>query len=184
MRTEAALRLARPRAALALPAVALALGCLALATRPLAWRSAATLVLVGAIGLLGPVFVREQHASRARWLGAVALGVAAFVAARFIDVPLGHPLLLAAAGMNVLAAIAEEAFFRRFAYGWLARWGPGVAIVGSTVMFALVHVPQYGLAVLPIDLAAGALLGWQRWATGSWTAPAVTHAVANLLQMG
>jgi hypothetical protein len=25
------------------------------------------------------------------------------------------------------------------------------------------------------------LLGWQRYASGRWTVPAVTHAVANLL---
>jgi hypothetical protein len=36
---------------------------------------------------------------------------------------------------------------------------------------------------LPIDLAAGAVLGWQRWATGSWAVPAVTHVVANLLMV-
>jgi hypothetical protein len=35
--------------------------------------------------------------------------------------------------------------------------------------------------VLPLDLAAGLLLGWQRATTGSWAAPAVTHVVANLL---
>jgi membrane protease YdiL (CAAX protease family) len=35
--------------------------------------------------------------------------------------------------------------------------------------------------VLPLDLAAGLLLGWQRQATGSWAVPAATHVVANLL---
>lgn len=165
-------------------ALAIALGCLALASRPLAWRSVATLVLVGVIGLLGPVAVREQRAGRARWLAATGLGAAAFLAARMIDVPIARPFAFAAVGMHVLAGFAEEAFFRRFVYGWLARWGVVLAIAGSAALFALVHVPQYGLAVLPIDLAAGALLGWQRWTTGSWTAPAVTHAIANLLQMG
>jgi hypothetical protein len=42
-------------------------------------------------------------------------------------------------------------------------------------------VPLYGIAVLPVDLGAGLLLGWQRWATGTWTVPAVTHAAANVL---
>jgi hypothetical protein len=36
---------------------------------------------------------------------------------------------------------------------------------------------------MPVDLAAGVLLGWQRWATGSWTASAVTHAAANVLMV-
>jgi membrane protease YdiL (CAAX protease family) len=56
-----------------------------------------------------------------------------------------------------------------------------VAIVGSAVAFALLHVPLYGVAVLPVDLGAGLLLSWQRWACGTWTVPAATHAAANLL---
>jgi hypothetical protein len=35
--------------------------------------------------------------------------------------------------------------------------------------------------VLPIDLAAGLVLSWQRWASGSWRVPAVTHVLANVL---
>lgn len=166
-----------------IPAAAIAFGCLALATRPLAWRAAWTLLLVGAIGVLGSL-PAARAAARMRWLPATALGVAAFVVVRLVEVPVARPFAFAAAGANVLAAIAEEAFFRRYVYGWLARWGAVAAVAGSAALFALVHVPQYGLAVLPIDLAAGALLGWQRWASGTWTAPAATHAVANLLQMG
>jgi membrane protease YdiL (CAAX protease family) len=56
-----------------------------------------------------------------------------------------------------------------------------VAVLGSAVVFALVHLPAYGTAALPVDLGAGLLLSWQRSASGRWTVPAVTHAVANLL---
>jgi len=35
--------------------------------------------------------------------------------------------------------------------------------------------------VFPVDLGAGLLLSWQRWAGGSWGVPAATHAAANLL---
>jgi membrane protease YdiL (CAAX protease family) len=42
-------------------------------------------------------------------------------------------------------------------------------------------VTVYGWWVLPIDIAAGLVLAWQRWATGSWKVPAVTHVLANLL---
>jgi hypothetical protein len=42
-------------------------------------------------------------------------------------------------------------------------------------------VPLYGVAALPVDLGAGLLLSWQRWAAGTWTVPAATHAAANLL---
>jgi len=49
------------------------------------------------------------------------------------------------------------------------------------VLFAIVHVSVYGFAALPIDLAAGLLLSWQRDATGTWTVPAITHVIANAL---
>jgi membrane protease YdiL (CAAX protease family) len=56
-----------------------------------------------------------------------------------------------------------------------------LALVGTSLLFALVHVPLYGWAVFPVDLGAGLLFGWQRWAAGTWTVPAATHAAANLL---
>lgn len=87
----------------------------------------------------------------------------------------------AAVGFGVLAAIAEEAFFRRLLYAWLAPIGAGAAVVGTAVAFALVHVPLYGVDALWLDLGAGLLLSWQRWASGDWRAPAVTHAFANVL---
>ena len=43
---------------------------------------------------------------------------------------------------------------------------------------------QREVADVPVDFAAGMVFGWQRWATGTWSSPAVTHAIANLLQMG
>jgi membrane protease YdiL (CAAX protease family) len=49
------------------------------------------------------------------------------------------------------------------------------------VVFAFVHLPAYGLVAMPVDLGAALLLSWQRYASGRWTVPAVTHAVANLL---
>ena len=39
--------------------------------------------------------------------------------------------------LAVVAAVAEEAFFRRLLYGRLARWGAAVAVVGSAVAFGL-----------------------------------------------
>ena len=86
---------------------------------------------------------------------------------------------------TVVAAVAEEVFFRRLVYGWLASsWGAVVAICGSAVAFAAIHVPVYGFAVLPIDTAAGLLLGWQRWMTGGWSASGLTHVAANLIAEG
>jgi membrane protease YdiL (CAAX protease family) len=56
-------------------------------------------------------------------------------------------------------------------------------MAGSAVLFAVVHVGVYGVWVLPLDVAAGLVLGWQRWATGSWAVPAATHVVANLVMV-
>ncbi|HSO56455.1 MAG TPA: CPBP family intramembrane glutamic endopeptidase [Actinomycetes bacterium] len=86
-----------------------------------------------------------------------------------------------AAGLALGAAVAEEALFRRVLYDRLLRFGVVAAVIGSAGVFALVHLPAYGVAAMPVDLGAALLLSWQRYASGRWTVPAVTHAVANLL---
>ncbi|TMK19265.1 MAG: CPBP family intramembrane metalloprotease [Actinobacteria bacterium] len=85
------------------------------------------------------------------------------------------------AAMMAGASVAEELFFRRFLYGALARRGAAVAVLGSALAFAVVHIPAYGNRVFLLDLAAGGVLSWQRWASGSWTAPAASHIAANLM---
>ena len=71
--------------------------------------------------------------------------------------------------------------FRRLPYDRLLRFGVVAAVGGTAVVFALVHLPAYGVAAMPVDLGAALLLSWQRYASGRWTVPAVTHVVANLL---
>jgi membrane protease YdiL (CAAX protease family) len=106
------------------------------------------------------------------WLSGMVVGTA-------IRPPIGS--LGPAIALNSFAALAEEAFFRGFLYERLARWGVPVAVVVSAMLFALVHLSTYGVAAMPVDLGAGLLFGWQRWASGSWLVPAGTHAFANLL---
>jgi len=164
---------------------ALLCGCVALATRvPGTIGSLWVTAVVGVIGLLGPLPpYGGGRPGVARWLGTVALGVGAFAAARWLRPPLvAAPGLPSAYAANTLAAVAEELFFRRFMYGWLLRWGAGLAAGGSAAAFAAVHLPAYGMRALPIDLAAGLLFGWQRWASHDWWPPALTHVVANILQ--
>ncbi len=117
-----------------------------------------------------------------RWLLVAGLGSLSFLAASTLI--MNNPLPRAATVAilsSVVAAIAEEIFFRRLVYGWLERWGTALAVVGSAALFALIHVPVYGPGVLPLDFAAGLIFAWQRRATGGWTAPAATHVFANLL---
>jgi membrane protease YdiL (CAAX protease family) len=103
------------------------------------------------------------------------------VAASVSGSPVPLPWSAAALPLSLLAAVAEEALFRRLAFARLEPFGAAVAIVGSAVLFGLAHVPAYGLAALPVDVGAGLLFGWQRWVSGTWTVPAATHAVANAL---
>jgi membrane protease YdiL (CAAX protease family) len=173
-----------PRAA----AVVVAGGCALLLLRPVlaSHVSHPTAALVGLFVALAAVSLAWPAASRRSYGGppwlVLGAGVGAFAVGRVFSSgrPPTHALGVAVAA-NTLAAVAEEAFFRRFVFGLLEPYGAGVAIAGSAALFAAVHVTVYGVWVLPIDLAAGALLSWQRWATGSWVVPAVTHAVANIL---
>ena len=110
-------------------------------------------------------------------MGFAAVALSASVA----GTPVPLPWSAAALPLSLLAAVAEEALFRRLAFARLERFGVVVAVVGSALLFGLVHVPAYGLAALPVDVGAGLLFGWQRWASGTWTIPAATHAFANAL---
>jgi membrane protease YdiL (CAAX protease family) len=119
--------------------------------------------------VLGPAIVTA--------FGVTAFGTAAALLPRVALPPVG----VVGIALAMLAAVAEEAFFRRFLMDRLLRYGPAIAIGASALAFAAIHVPFYGAAALWVDLGAGLLLSWQRWASGSWTAPAATHVVANLL---
>jgi membrane protease YdiL (CAAX protease family) len=163
--------------------LAVASGVLALAVRAPSPEAVLVTAGVGAVGGIAPASAAGERGARLPWIWALALGVLPFVvfAAWFRPLPArGGWIVVATASV---AAVAEELFFRRLVYGWLARWGPLLAVAGSAVLFAAVHVPVYGPGILPIDLAAGLVFGWQRWASGTWTAPAATHVVANLLAL-
>jgi len=110
-------------------------------------------------------------------VGAGAVALAWGTAGPRIPTPTGQSALV----LGALAAVAEEAFFRRFLYGRLVRYGALAAVFTSALLFALVHLPAYGLAAFWVDLGAGLLLSWQRWASGSWAVPAATHVLANVL---
>ena len=163
------------------------LGSLVLALRPLSDVGAdtrvvlfgTTYVTVGLASIAVPVGRDRPHLSPVTALG---FGVAAVVATAWLAGPsVPSPWSAAALPLSMLAAMAEEALFRRVAYARLERFGVVVAVAGSALLFGLVHVPAYGLAALPLDVGAGLLFGWQRWASGTWTVPAATHAFANAL---
>ena len=118
--------------------------------------------LVGAVGLVaGPLVLRDTIA---------------------------HPQLhLSAAGFPLWAvvvtgvAVAEEVLVRGVLFTAVEEAaGVAPALVATTVVFALIHVPLYGVGALPLDLAVGLWLGGLRIASGGVMAPATSHAVADL----
>jgi membrane protease YdiL (CAAX protease family) len=170
--------------------VVVAAGLLFLLARPALGASAlaAPLLALGYLSLLVAALGLRGHAASQLapaplgWkvpllLGLVGVAGAAVVAGPVADRRVGG----VAVGLALGAAVAEEALFRRVLYDRLLRFGIVVAVVGSAGVFAVVHLPAYGWAAMPVDLGAALLLSWQRYASGRWTVPAVTHAVANLL---
>jgi membrane protease YdiL (CAAX protease family) len=153
------------------------------------WLLAITYLAVGGGSVLamqtqpaGGVGARSpQDVPVAVLAGVLVLGMAVFALAaagqQTVHVRYGSVGL----GLTGLASVAEEAFFRGLVYRRLARYGAPLAILAGAGGFALIHVLAYPPAALWVDLGAGLVFGWQRWATGSWLVPAGTHLMANLL---
>jgi len=180
----------------ALTALVIATGCALLLARPALLPSgedptARLVALFVALGVVGAAWPLARHATNAparatATAAALAVGLVAFSVGRFATggPAAVHPMFVRAVVLNSLAAVAEEAFFRRLLYGAVdARYGPAAAVAVSAVAFAAVHVTVWGWWVLPVDLAAGLLLSWQRAASGRWSVPAATHVFANVLAL-
>jgi membrane protease YdiL (CAAX protease family) len=102
---------------------------------------------------------------------------------RVTGIPL--PTLLSFLAMGALAApLSEEAAFRGYAMGMLQRaWGYApAAIIGSTVLFAAVHVLQ-GLdaAKLSLYFGAGLIFALIGYFTNSLYAVMVVHSLGDVL---
>lgn len=172
------------RPVLAVTAMAVVLGVFVARPYLVGTRPLLTLFLV--LLVVGWAWPVTDSAERTPASGSAALslafGIGAFGVGRLLAG--GHPPVPSRLGYLMaltLAAVAEEAFFRRFVYAVLRPGGAALAIAGSTILFAMAHITVYGWWVLPLDLGAGLILSWQRWSSGTWTVPAVTHVIANLL---
>jgi membrane protease YdiL (CAAX protease family) len=148
-------------------------------THVAALLSVSAAVLAASLAIPVRADADPRRLSRAAVLAIGGAGVLAAAIAGGRPVPV--PLAAWALPLSLAAAVAEEALFRRAAYGALASRGALAAVVGTALLFALIHVPLYGIAAFPVDLGAGLLFGWQRWASGTWTVPAATHALANMV---
>lgn len=85
--------------------------------------------------------------------------------------------VLAVVAIVILAPIAEELFFRGIVFNaWLREAGRRYAYVGSSLLFAVIHLSV--AAVLPIFLL-GLALAWVYRRTGNLLAPIAMHATVN-----
>jgi membrane protease YdiL (CAAX protease family) len=91
----------------------------------------------------------------------------------------------------VVVALPEELFFRGFLLAMLEKRFPpkrrvlgggiGLALVLSSLAFALIHLPKDGDPRALATFFPGLLFGWMRSATGSILASTLTHAGSNIL---
>jgi hypothetical protein len=89
--------------------------------------------------------------------------------------------MLAWLAVTILVAGAEEIVLRGVLIDAVERaLGPASAVAVTSLLFGLIHVPLYGWAVLPVDLAAGVWLAGLRRVSGGVAAPAVAHVLADL----
>ncbi len=85
--------------------------------------------------------------------------------------------ILSIVALAVWTPFVEELFFRGFVFRGLAnRWGNGVGLVLSAVVFAAMH---YHIGLLLPILVTGLLLGGLYWRTGSLWPSIVVHAIQN-----
>jgi membrane protease YdiL (CAAX protease family) len=143
---------------------------------------------------------RSRRALAAGALGGVALVSLALVGLADVGGPAGASIQLGAAygprlgpgawlaagfapwaAITVLVATAEELVLRGVLFDAVDRVAGGtIAVVATSLAFALIHVPLYGWHVVPLDMGVGLILGGLRVLTGGVTAPASAHVIADL----
>ena len=93
--------------------------------------------------------------------------------------------ILSLLAIALMPALCEETVFRGVVLPSFARAGPVIGLLGSSVLFALIHIDPLGRSVvfhrLPFAFAVGLGLGALRLLTGSLVASMVAHAVLNTI---
>ena len=84
------------------------------------------------------------------------------------------------AAIAALIATLEETSIRGVLYRrWAEEGGTVAAILAGAAVFALIHLPRYGLEAMPLDAAVGLALGGLRALTGRVLPCAVAHTLAD-----
>jgi membrane protease YdiL (CAAX protease family) len=79
---------------------------------------------------------------------------------------------------GIVAPVAEEVFFRGVVYGFLRRWGVAVALVLSTVLFALTHDVSHGFPLTQV--VGGILFAAAYEVEKNLLVPITIHCLGNL----
>jgi membrane protease YdiL (CAAX protease family) len=82
---------------------------------------------------------------------------------------------------GLIAPVAEEIFFRGIVYGFLRRWGPAVALIGSTLLFAGVH---QGAGVPITQIIGGLVFAAAYEIEGNLVVPITIHVLGNTAIFG
>ena len=86
----------------------------------------------------------------------LAAGILRFAGYRIFSLPVftvqknGASIFLLFLVGGLISPLAEEIFFRGIIYGYLRRWSVVLAVIGSTVIFALAHFLTSGLSYVQI----------------------------------
>ena len=136
------------------------------------------------VGLLGGWRMKPEHRSSiAAGVAGGAVLVALAVATRSTQLSGLAPAtpFLPWAAVTVLVASAEEIVLRGAVFETVeSDLGTIAAVLVTSIVFALMHVPLYGWQVVPLDLGVGFWLAGLRLATGGIVAPAIAHTIADL----
>ena len=132
-------------------------------------------------------FERLPSTTEARWGRGWAVLAGLMVGAVLLAPAVTGPLsarpasaLLPWAVIAALIATLEETSIRGVLYQrWAGEAGTFAAIVIGATVFALIHLPRYGLGAMPLDAALGLALGGLRALTGRVLPCAIAHTVAD-----
>jgi len=83
------------------------------------------------------------------------------------------------AAIVVIATLEELVIRGRLQPAWTAEAGPVAGLLVSAAVFALIHLPRYGLGAMPLDFAVGLALGGLRAVTGRVAPCAIAHVIAD-----
>jgi hypothetical protein len=85
--------------------------------------------------------------------------------------------------MVVIGPLTEELLYRGALFSALMRrWGPWVAIIAPSILWALFHT-QYGQWLIISIAVSGVVLGITRWKGGSIVVPLGLHVAGNLFDL-